>query len=314
MGRVDMGASKPRLLTLLGYGAVYSVIGSIELFIGSWGDRAIASAPAKYPLSPSVYLAQNHLAQNFDSGCRQTNAITGIYEQPNLDSASRGILPMAQTVRLEVLGTGTGWARINQPVVGWIEARYLMPNVPCNDSEAATSQIDAPSNETNETQPRSVRASVRETHRSAGRAAMSDAAESDAVRPDISEERSRQQETNAFPEPNLPNLRSTTRTSTPLPTTPSPNTPNSDAQVTTVSCDVLPSYGLIVRSEPSVMGNTYITTIPVGTYSFQFTRNTQTNETPEGIRRWVYITSPVEGWISLGYVGKDFNLGGQACG
>ncbi|HEY9631354.1 MAG TPA: hypothetical protein V6C84_29030 [Coleofasciculaceae cyanobacterium] len=302
-----MGASKPRLLTLLGYGAVYGFIGSIELFISSWGDRAIASAPAQHPLSPSVHLAQNHLAQNSDSGCRQTNAITGIYEQPNLDSASRGILPIAQTVRLEVLGTGTGWARINQPVVGWIEARYLTPNVPCNDSEAA-SIPDA-----SEAEP-----------------VRPDASESETVRSGISEERSRQQEASAFPEPDLPNLRSNPRTSNPLPSSvespgtrmpnlrtrnaPTPNTPTSATQVTTVSCDVLPSYGLIVRSEPSVVGNTYITTIPVGTYSFQFTRNTQTNETPEGIRRWVYITSPVEGWISLGYVGKDFNLGGQACG
>jgi hypothetical protein len=296
-----MGVGKLRLLTLLSYG----VMGMGGLWVGELSQGAIASPPLRLFTLDTYSMQGAQVAQTSDSSCRQTNVTTGVYEQPNLDSASRGILPIAQTVRLELLGTGTGWARINEPLVGWIEARYLTPNAPCDGLEKIAPQTAAPANAT---------ASPVRTDRSSS---SSPATSSDPTFSE-SERRSRQQDARSFPSPDSPNLlynRPANGVQAPSPQVPSrsPDTA-SDTQITTVSCDVLPAYGLIVRRQPTVVGDTYLTTIPTGTYQFQFTRNTQTNETPEGTRRWVYITAPVEGWISLGYVGKDFNLGGRDCG
>lgn len=70
------------------------------------------------------------LAQRGDLGCRRVNARTGLYAQPNLSSASQGVLPQAQIVRLE--SAARGWARITQPRVGWVEASYLSPPIACD--------------------------------------------------------------------------------------------------------------------------------------------------------------------------------------
>lgn len=72
------------------------------------------------------------IAQAGDTNCRQTNATTGVYQQPDPASFSPGSLPAEQTVRLEVLGTGTGWSRIREPIVGWVESQYLTPPTPCS--------------------------------------------------------------------------------------------------------------------------------------------------------------------------------------
>ena len=83
-------------------------------------------------------LQNTELAQNTELGCRQTNVSTGVYVQPNLDSASQGLLIPAQVVRLE--SKGEGWARINQPLIGWVQSRYLTPAVSCDPLNGTTIQ------------------------------------------------------------------------------------------------------------------------------------------------------------------------------
>jgi hypothetical protein len=202
-------------------------------------------------------LSQNYLAQNTDTGCRQTNATTGVYGQPNLDSPSRGILATSQTVKLEVAATGTGWARITTPFVGWVEARYLTPPTACAglDSIPGTQA--------------------------------------------------------ALPTAGSP-LSSQINTP-PTQTSASGYVPNPANSVSAV-CEVLPPEGLVVRSDPTVVSSNTLYTIPHGIHQFQFSGNTLTTRTAEGERRWVYITSPYQGWISLGYTGGGFNLGGRECG
>ncbi|HEY9642377.1 MAG TPA: hypothetical protein V6C57_17960 [Coleofasciculaceae cyanobacterium] len=266
-------------------------------------QRAIASPPP----TPAPHAAMQ-VAQGADSGCRQTNAVTGVYEQPSLDSASRGILSMSQTVRLELVGTGTGWARISQPIVGWVEARYLTPMAACD--RLSTSPTPTAT---------------------ATAAAQAAPADNSFPEPDLQRvQPNRPQEaTQAGASPGNPAPGGTSpNNSAPRGTAPGSNasgntgtgrtaagrTGTGNSQITAVTCQVLPSAGLIVRSQPTLGDETYLDTIPPGTYRFQFTRDTSTNQTPEGIRRWVYITAPRQGWISLGYVGKEFNLGGSECG
>jgi hypothetical protein len=87
-------------------------------------------------------LAQSwQLAQTVETGCRQVNVTTGVYAQPSLDSSSRSILSSGQTVQLELIGTGTGWARITAPVIGWIEAKYLTPMTACTGITATPQAI-----------------------------------------------------------------------------------------------------------------------------------------------------------------------------
>ncbi|MBD3882774.1 hypothetical protein IFO70_13460 [Phormidium tenue FACHB-886] len=236
------------------------------------------------------------VAQAVETNCRQTNSATGVYEQPNVNSPSRGILPIAQTVQLEVLGTGTGWARISQPTVGWVEAQYLTPAVPCEGDAAAqpaeTSSSDAASDTAGDSNANAVQDNRQSRLTAAERRSLRnpDAASSDP--------------TSAEPELNSDDRR----------LSPDRSTPTDIAEVTAITCSVLPTYGLAVRSEPTVTEATYIDTIPQGTYRFQFTRNTLSDRISEGTRRWVYITAPVEGWISLGVVGREFTLGGDECG
>jgi hypothetical protein len=175
-----------------------------------------------------------------ETGCRQTQATTGVYTQPNLDSGSRGVLNNGQTVRLDLTGSGTGWARITEPLIGWVEARYLTP------------------------------------------AACAGLGYTPAL---------------ASPPP------ASASTSAPIPT----------ATVSAV-CEVLPTEGLVVRSEPTISGNTVLHTIPKGRHQFQFTSNHLTTHSGNQSRYWTYITAPYSGWISLGIVGGSFNLGGRECG
>lgn len=191
---------------------------------------------------------QTLLAQNAELGCRQANVSTGVYVQPNLDSASQGMLPSAQIVRLE--SKGEGWARINQPLIGWVQSRYLTPAVSCEPLNGTTTIQNLP----------------------------------------------KRQITALPPE---------------APVTPQPNQANSAPVKAT--CDVLPTNGLVVRSEPTVEG-TYLTTIAPGTHEFQFTGDARITPSEAGDRRWVYITAPSTGWITLGLEGAPTNLGGQECG
>jgi hypothetical protein len=199
-------------------------------------------------------LVQTVLAQSSELGCRQTNVSTGVYVQPNLDSASQGMLSPAQTVRLE--SKGEGWARINQPLIGWVQSRYLTPAVSCdplNGTTNGTSTIQNPP----------------------GRQIIGSPPEAPALNP----------------QQNL-----------------------AESAPIKAICDVLPADGLVVRSEPAVEGRTYLTTIAPGTHEFQFTRNARVTPSEAGDRRWVYITAPSVGWITLGLEGAPANLGGQECG
>lgn len=185
-----------------------------------------------------------------ETSCRQTNGLTGIYVQPSLESGSRGILASGQTVRLEMTSSGTGWARVTEPLIGWVEAKYLTPSAPCSSLTAAPALAPSP----------------------ARPAAQPAAAANAAV-------------TNA-----------------------------AVANTVTAVCDVLPSEGLVVRSEPTTTGNTALQTIPKGTYQFQFTSDHVRSHSGEVERHWAYITAPYQGWIAVGTVGGQFNLGGKSCG
>lgn len=169
-----------------------------------------------------------------ETGCRQTNALTAIYVQPSLESSSRGLVASGQSLRLEVSGSGSGWARVTEPLIGWIEAKYLTPPTACS-----------------------------------------------GFAPAVLPARPAQQAASASP---------------------------------AVTCDVLPVEGLIVRSEPTTTSGRVLQTIPKGTYQFQFTRDHVRSHSGETQRDWAYITSPYEGWIALGIVGGQFNLGGKTCG
>lgn len=195
-------------------------------------------------------LAQAVLTQNPELGCRQTNVSTGVYVQPNLDSASQGLLTPAQTVRLE--SKGEGWARINQPLIGWVQSRYLTPTASCDPLNGTTTIQNPPERQII------------------------------ALPPEVPA---------SNPQQNLSN-------SAPI----------------KVTCDVLPVNGLVVRSKPTVEGQTYLTTLAPGTHEFQFTRDVRVTQSEAGDRRWVYITAPSTGWITLGLAGAPTNLGGQECG
>lgn len=198
-----------------------------------WSSLAIGLAPASSAQSAEA--------------CRRTNTLTGIYVQPSLESSSRGILASGQTVRLEVTGAGTGWARVIEPLIGWVEAKYLTPAA-CSGFAAVAQPVAQPA-----------------VIQSASPAA------SPTISPTIS-------------------------------------------PTAAVTCDVLPAEGLIVRSEPTTTGNTALQTIPKGTYQFQFTREHVRSHAGEIQRDWAYITAPYQGWIAIGVVGGQFNLGGKSCG
>lgn len=231
---------------------VHSVASLIIVAAPSWNVMALELHLAQArPSEPAEPLPQMQLAQVVETGCRQTNAVTGVYTQPSLDSSSRGILTGGQTVRLELIGTGTGWARITEPVIGWVEAKYLTPSASCTglgNASSSTTQI--------------------------------------------------------------PGVFTPAQPSTQV----APSTQATPTRTVTVVCEVLPTEGLVVRSEPSIASNTALYTIPKGAHQFQFTNNHLTTRSGNLERQWAYITAPYQGWISLGGAGLGFNLGGRECG
>lgn len=250
------------------------------------------------------------LAQVTDTGCRQTNAVTGIYLQPDLTSTSAGILPAGETIRLQVLGTGTGWARISEPAVGWVEAKYLTPTAPCA-APTAYRQIN-PSPVVNPpviTAPQAA-STPTPTQRSFPQPATPPVipARSAVTVPDLP---SPQQPIaqSQFPQPQSPvAVRSA------APAVPLTNNPAATPTIISVTCDVLPTEGLVVRNQPDLATGTGLYTIPQGTHNFQFTGTTRTVASPEGQRRWAYILAPYQGWISVGMLNGGTNLGGRTCG
>lgn len=222
------------------------VAGSLITLAGS-NLRIWASEP--YPTAAEAMAPAQQIAQATETGCRQTNSTTGVYTQPNLDSPAQGVLNPGQTVRLELVGTGTGWTRITQPLIGWVEAKYLTPAAACASLGQAINPAATPA-----------------------------ATPASGVSPTA-----------------LPPAQSLTQT-------------------VTVVCEVLPTEGLVVRSEPDIRSNTVLYTIPKGTHQFQFTSNHLTSQAGNQQRYWSYIMAPYQGWISLGIVGGNFNLGGRECG
>ena len=249
------------------------------------------------------------LAQATDAGCRQTNAVTGVYLQPDLTGASAGVLPAGETIRLQVLGTGTGWARISEPVVGWVEAKYLTPATPCAAPTAYRQINQAPAANppiTTTPQAASTSAPTQRTFPQPANPPVTTARSSVTV-PDLP---SSQQPVpqSQFPQPQAPVAARST-----APAIPSTNSATAPT-VVTVTCDVLPVEGLVVRNQPDLATGTGLYTIPQGTHNFQFTGATRTIPSPEGQRRWAYILAPYQGWISVGMLNGGTNLGGRTCG
>lgn len=228
---------------------VHGVAGLITIATSTWG--VLANEPNESVAGQNSRTTVVQLAQAIETGCRQTNSVTGVYLQPSLESASRGVLTSGQTVRLELIGTGTGWARVTEPMIGWVEAKYLTPAVDCTGLSAA--QFSGAVNGVGSSASATV--------------------------------------------------------STPTITPVQPST-----QTVAVVCEVIPTEGLVVRSEPSIAANTALYTLPKGAYQFQFTNNHLTTRSGNLERYWAYITAPYPGWISLGVAGGSFNLGGKECG
>lgn len=118
-------------------------------------------------------------------------------------------------------------------------------------------------------------------------------------------------------EPAQPPIVTTEQPTPPDNTDPVPpqSTPGEGEEVTTrtADCRVTPPEGLVVRSRPIIIATTYVGTIPTGIQTIEFTNRTLTTETTDGTRQWVYILSPIEGWISPGFLGSTLNLVGEDC-
>lgn len=266
--------------------------------------------------------------QTGETLCRQTNAVTAIYQQPDPVSVSQGVLPAGQTVRLEVVGTGTGWSRIRDPIAGWVEARYLTPPTPC------TVAFSSPSSQTSATVPPSANpASVAPINSApiAARAPINTATPSSLPaafpQPTLLPERSQvtvpplsaaanqtYSSPQALPQPFAPasprtNNLAVAPTVPPLPAILSPRPTSTGRAIVMTTCDVLPREGLMVRRQPDLT-SAGISVLAPGTYNFQFTGATQTI----GRERLAYIVAPAEGWIRVGTLDGDSTLGGGRCG
>jgi hypothetical protein len=232
--------------TTLGIAIFLPVITGL-VTVAAFASRMVAAeligANGRTATQPEMAQQVAQVTPTTETGCRQAQATTGVYTQPNLDSGSRGVLNSGQTVRLDLTGSGTGWARITEPLIGWVEAKYLTPMTAC----AGFSYTPH------------------------------------------------------------------TGTTAPAPAGASASVPASTEIISAV-CEVLPTEGLVVRSEPTISGNTALHTIPKGRHQFQFTSNQLTTHSGNQSRYWTYITAPYQGWISLGVEGGSFNLGGRECG
>jgi hypothetical protein len=103
----------------IGYFAFSTVVLSVSLAGNAWaGDRPSLMQSSLSTAATAVQIAQAA------GECRLVNRQMGIYQEPRTDSASLGLIQDGDVV---VLGTGSdsGWARIVQPTVGWVDARNL---------------------------------------------------------------------------------------------------------------------------------------------------------------------------------------------
>ncbi|WP_088890269.1 hypothetical protein [Leptolyngbya ohadii] len=283
------------------------------------------------------------MAQSGDTTCRQTNAVTAIYQQPDTLSVSQGVLPPGRTVRLEVVGTGTGWSRIREPIVGWVEARYLTPPTPCPYStlpqsnrplraaaadRSSQGSNPAPAIPVAQSSPALPSLPLAPSQPIASRAPIMTAAPSSFPSPNLPPRRSQvtvpplpavpfqpSPQFQPFPQPvPLQNLASRNSlaarpTVPPIPAIVAPRPVQTERTIVTVTCDVLPTEGLIVRQQPNLDSPGSAVLAP-GTYNFRFTGATETI----GRRRLAYIVVPAQGWIQVLTQDRSSTLGGDRCG
>lgn len=75
--------------------------------------------------SPSQYLAQTPTVP--EGTCYVTVQQVGVYQEPNVQSAAVGVLPASAVVAVGQ-GSGQGWIRVAEPIVGWVQAVVLVPH------------------------------------------------------------------------------------------------------------------------------------------------------------------------------------------
>ncbi len=287
----------------------------------------LSSLPgAAIDLNERSNLKPFQIAQAGETNCRQTNTVAGVYQQPDPISVSQGVLPAGQTVRLEVIGTGTGWSRIREPIVGWVEARYLTPPTPCAYPVSAQPERSVPARVTqasvnptsfpqvNPAQPAATRSPVNSVTPPNFPQPNLPPGRSQVTVPPLSAAPQSFPQPQAFPQPtpqpnNQSNNIAVRPTVPPLPAIASPQSVPTGRAIVTTTCDVLPREGLVVRRQPD-LNSTGVSIIPVGTYNFQFTGATQTI----GSQRLAYIVAPAEGWIQVLAGNGGSTLGGGRCG
>jgi hypothetical protein len=101
----------------------------------------LASDTASFKITPLSRQDSFQLAQ-VAGECRRVNRQMGVYREPRIDSQSLGIVSVNDIVVLGS-GSGSGWARITQPVLGWVDARNLGP-APCPSGTPAPAPTPTP--------------------------------------------------------------------------------------------------------------------------------------------------------------------------
>jgi hypothetical protein len=281
---------------------------------------------------PVIRLAQ---VTQGDTGCRQTNATVGVYADAVEGTSPIALIESDTPVKLAITGNQTdlgGWVYITQPTTGWVRARFLTD---CSaEAEEAFSPVvrRSPQPVSSQpiltqplvTQPGTISASptntpIRTTIPRTG--SQMNGSQMNGSQMNGSQMNGSQTSGARITEPPAQALNpanpapspALVQTSPPVvPSSPPAVPPASSTQaaVPTIACDVLLPDGLTVRTQPSLQRDTYWLTLPPGTHAFRFTRNTVT----ENGRRWVYITSPSEGWVLLNQPDGSATIGGDRCG
>jgi hypothetical protein len=264
------------------------------------------------------------LAQS-DTGCRQTNATVGVYADAVEGTSPIALIEADTPVKLAITGNQPdlgGWVYISQPTTGWVRARFLTD---CSaEAEEAFSPVvrRSPQPVSSQpiltqplvTQPGTISASPANTPiRTTTSRSGSQMNGSQMNGSQMNGSQITQPPAQALNPANPAPSRGLVQTSPPaVPNSPPAIPPASSTQaaVPTIACDVLLPDGLTVRTQPSLQRDTYWLTLPPGTHAFRFTRNTVT----ENGRRWVYITSPSEGWVLLNQPDGSATIGGDRCG
>jgi hypothetical protein len=97
-------------------------LGLKALLSGATVISTWATAPI---LAPSA-TAQTPQANIAEGRCYLTLQQVGVYREPNAQSAAVSVLPANASITLGS-GSGQGWLRVAEPVVGWLQATALQP-------------------------------------------------------------------------------------------------------------------------------------------------------------------------------------------